>query len=50
MSFLSFTLLSALGVYGVLVSGNVSCTALADNAADLGDLAMWYWKLGPYIL
>ena len=54
MCSLGFILLSAFGVYGVIVSDDVqrylSCTALAANATNPGNNAEWYWKLGPYIL
>ena len=54
MCSLGFILLSAFGVYGVIVSDDmqryISCTALAANATNPGNNAEWYWKLGPYIL
>ena len=54
MCSLGFILLSAFGVYGIIVSDDVqrylSCTALAANATNPGNNAEWYWKLGPYIL
>ena len=50
MCTLGYILLSALGVYGLIVSDNVSCTALAHNATNPGDYLEWYWKLPPCIL
>ena len=51
---LGFILLSALGVYGVIVSDDVhrylSCTALAPNATNPGDYIEWYWKCDPSVL
>ena len=51
---LGFVLLSAFGIYGVIVSDDVqrylSCTVLAANATNPGNNAEWYWILGPFIL
>ena len=54
MCSLGFILLSAFGVYGVIVSDDIqrylSCTALAANATNPGNNAEWYWKLSPLFL
>ena len=54
MCSLGFILLSAFGVYGVIVSDDVqrylSCTPLAANATNPGNNAEWCWKFGPYLL
>ena len=53
MCILGYILLSALGVYGVIVSDDVqrylSCTGLVPNATNPGNNVVWYWKLGPYV-
>ena len=50
MCTLGYILLSALGVVGLIVSDNVSCSASAHNATNPGDLLEWYWKLPPCIV
>ena len=54
MGILGYILLTAIGVFGVIVSDDtrryISCTSQAPNATYPGDYMEWYWKLGPCIL
>ena len=51
---LGFILLSIIGVYGIIVTGDVqrylSCTGLSPNSTDPGNHVEWYWKLDPCIM
>ena len=54
MCILGYILLSASGVWGIIVSDDVhrylSCTALGANFTKPPNYVEWYWKLGPCIL
>ena len=51
---LAFIILSALDVYGIVLSDDLSrylsCTAPLLNTTHPSNHVEWYWKLGPYIL